>query len=173
MRERLARDGDHHRISRRNNSWIVAAGSRSHYRDLLEAGVEVREYGGRLLHAKTRTLDDEVPLICLANIDRRSFELNSENNILLHDADFTHTLRARQQMFLDPSRIVAWVEVEPYSRRRQLLDNSISCSARCSDGALAGAYCSWSVAGVGAAPGIPPGHGNALLRVSFAAMPKQ
>lgn len=111
---------------RRNDSWIVAAASRSYYRDLLEAGVEIREYGGGLLHAKTLTLDGEVSLIGSANIDRRSFELNAENNILLHDADFSRTLRARQQVFLDASRIVTREEVEAYSRWRQLLNNSIA-----------------------------------------------
>ncbi|MBA4788159.1 MAG: cardiolipin synthase [Rhizobiales bacterium] len=111
---------------RRNDSWIVAAASRSYYRELLEAGVEIREYVGGLLHAKTLTLDGEVSLIGSANIDRRSFELNAENNILLHDADFTATVRARQQVFLDASLIVTRAEVEAYSRWRQLLNNSIA-----------------------------------------------
>src|SRR4029079_3805877 len=74
---------------RKNDSWIVAAASRSYYHDMLDAGVEVRKYLGGLLRAKWVTVDGEVTLICSANMDRRSFELNSENNILLCDVDLT------------------------------------------------------------------------------------
>ena len=66
----------------RNDSWIVGAASRSYYADLLEAGVKIYEYVGGLLHTKSLTLDGEVTLIGSANMDRRSFELNYENNIL-------------------------------------------------------------------------------------------
>ncbi|WP_341988403.1 cardiolipin synthase [Azorhizobium sp. AG788] len=111
---------------RHNDSWIVAAASRSYYRDLLEAGVEIREYVGGLLHAKTLTLDGEVSLIGSANIDRRSFELNAENNILLHDEAFTRQIRARQQVFLDAAPPVTRAQVEATSRRRQLWNNCIA-----------------------------------------------
>ncbi|WP_188580085.1 cardiolipin synthase [Azorhizobium oxalatiphilum] len=110
----------------RNDSWIVAAASRSYYRDLLEAGVEIREYAGGLLHAKTLTLDGDVTLIGSANIDRRSFELNAENNILLYDTAFTATVRARQQVFLDASAVVSRARVEGYSPARQLWNNLIA-----------------------------------------------
>ncbi len=51
-------------------------------------------------------------LIGSANIDRRSFELNAENNILLRDAAFTRAVRARQQTYLDSARIVTPAEVD-------------------------------------------------------------
>ncbi len=111
---------------RHNDSWIVAAASRSYYSDLLEAGVEIREYVGGLLHAKTLTLDGEVTLIGSANIDRRSFELNAENNILLHDPAFTREVRSRQQVFIDAATPVMRAQVEAYSRRRQLWNNGIA-----------------------------------------------
>ncbi|GLK83816.1 cardiolipin synthase [Ancylobacter defluvii] len=111
---------------RRNDSWIVAAASRSYYSELLEAGVEIREYVGGLLHAKTLTLDDEMALIGSANIDRRSFELNAENNILLHDQAFTRAVRARQQVFLDAATPVTTAHVQAYSRWRQLWNNTIA-----------------------------------------------
>lgn len=111
---------------RRNDSWIVAAASRSYYSELLEAGVEIREYVGGLLHAKTLTLDDEMALIGSANIDRRSFELNAENNILLQDRDFTRAVRARQQAFLDAATPVTTAHVQAYSRWRQLWNNTIA-----------------------------------------------
>jgi cardiolipin synthase len=63
----------------RNDSFVVAAASRSYYRDLLEAGVEIHEYVGGLLHTKSMTIDDDMTLIGSANMDRRSFDLNYEN----------------------------------------------------------------------------------------------
>src|SRR4029077_16892655 len=47
----------------RNDSWIVAAASRSYYSDLLAAGVRIYEYEGGLLHTKSLTLDGEITLI--------------------------------------------------------------------------------------------------------------
>ncbi|WP_127089118.1 cardiolipin synthase [Aquabacter cavernae] len=111
---------------KRNDSWIVAAASRSYYAELLEAGVQIHEYVGGLLHAKTLTLDGAMTLIGSANIDRRSFELNAENNILLHDAEFTDAVRARQQVFLEASQPVTRPQVAAYSRWRRLLNNSIA-----------------------------------------------
>ncbi|UDQ87952.1 cardiolipin synthase [Xanthobacter autotrophicus] len=111
---------------RRNDSWIVAAASRSYYHELLEAGVEIREYVGGLLHAKTLTLDGEVTLIGSANIDRRSFELNAENNILLYDPAFTRTLRQRQQVFLDAATPVTQDDADAYSAPRRLWNNTIA-----------------------------------------------
>lgn len=111
---------------RRNDSWIVAAASRSYYRALIEAGVRIREYSGGLLHAKTLTLDGEVTLIGSANMDRRSFELNAENNILLHDAAFTATIRARQQVFMDAAQPVTREQVEALGWPHQLWNNGIA-----------------------------------------------
>ncbi len=81
----------------RNDSRVVGAASRSYYADLLGAGVRIHEYEGGLLHTKSVTVDGEVTLIGSANMDRRSFELNYENNILFHDCALTASMRARQQ----------------------------------------------------------------------------
>lgn len=67
----------------RNDSWVVAAASRSYYRKLLEAGCEIHEFRDGLLHAKTLTIDGKVSLLGSSNLDLRSFDLNYENNILL------------------------------------------------------------------------------------------
>jgi cardiolipin synthase len=82
----------------RNDSWIVAAASRSYCSDLLAAGVRIFEYEGGLLHTKSLTLDGEVTLIGSAHLDRRSFELNYENNILFYDLALTNAMRRRQDV---------------------------------------------------------------------------
>jgi cardiolipin synthase len=110
----------------RNDSWIVAGASRSYYADLLAAGVEIHEYSGGLLHAKTLTLDGEITLIGSANMDRRSFELNYENNILFYDAELTGVLRDRQREFLSRSRPVTGATVDAWSLPRKFWNNTLA-----------------------------------------------
>ena len=110
----------------RNDSWIVAAASRSYYADLLAAGVKIYEYEGGLLHAKSLTLDGEISLIGSANMDRRSFELNYENNILVHDPALTAAMRERQQSYITRSRSVTMETVAAWSMPRRLWNNLIA-----------------------------------------------
>jgi len=111
---------------RHNDSWFVAAASRSYYGELLEAGVRIFEYPHGLLHAKTLTVDGEVSLIGSANVDRRSFELNFENNILFYDVALAADIRARQQSYIDASRAVTLDAVAEWSRPKRLLNNAMA-----------------------------------------------
>ena len=110
----------------RNDSRIVGAASRSYYADLLTAGVRIHEYEGGLLHAKTLTLDGEITLIGSANMDRRSFELNYENNILFHDPALTGVMRERQQAYIARSRPVTIEAVAAWPMSRRLWNNLIA-----------------------------------------------
>jgi cardiolipin synthase len=111
---------------RRNDSWIVAAASRSYYADLLAAGVRIYEYVGGLLHTKSLTLDGEISLVGSANMDRRSFELNYENNILFHAPELTRQVRQRQQRYLDSALLVDPDEVANWPRHRRLFNNTVA-----------------------------------------------
>lgn len=110
----------------RNDSWTVAAASRSYYADLLAAGVKIYEYVGGLLHAKSLTLDGEITLIGSANMDRRSFDLNYENNILLFDPTLTVAMRDRQLDYIARSRPVSKQEVSAWPISQRLWNNSIA-----------------------------------------------
>jgi cardiolipin synthase len=110
----------------KNDSREVAGASRSYYAELLEAGVDIREYVGGLLHSKTLTLDGEITLIGSANMDRRSFDLNFENNILIYDPELTQTLRARQQDYVDSADRITLEQVENWSLTRCLWNNSVA-----------------------------------------------
>jgi cardiolipin synthase len=110
----------------RNDSWIVAAASRSYYGDLLDAGVRIFKYQGGSLHTKSLTLDGEVTLIGSANMDRRSFELNYENNILLYDPPLTAEMRRRQESYIAKSLPVTPELVAGWSRQRRLWNNTVS-----------------------------------------------
>jgi cardiolipin synthase len=113
-------------VPQNNDSWIVAAASRSYYAELLDAGVSLHEYVGGLLHAKTLTMDGEITLIGSANMDRRSFDLNYENNVLLIDSKLTGDVRRRQQEYIGQSSEVTSDKVAAWSLRRRLWNNTIA-----------------------------------------------
>jgi len=88
-------------VPARNDSWMVAAASRSNYAPLLEAGVDIHEFKGGLLHAKTITIDREIGIVMSANLDRRSFNLNFECGGIIYDSAFAAELRDLQQTYID------------------------------------------------------------------------
>lgn len=93
-------------IPEKSDAPLVAAAARSHYLDLLEAGVEVWEHRGGLLHAKTLTMDGRVGLIGTTNMDQRSFFLNFEVTMFIYDDDFASVMRFMQMDYLNKSRRV-------------------------------------------------------------------
>ncbi len=106
-----------------NDSRFVAYASRSYYSDLLAAGVKIYEYKGGLLHTKSLTVDEEMTLIGSANMDRRSFDLNFENNILFADKKLTLQMRERQEQYIANSQLVTMEDVNAWSLGTQLLNN--------------------------------------------------
>ena len=113
-------------LPKKNDSWVVAAASRSYYRELVEAGVQVYEYPLGLLHAKILTVDREIALIGSANLDRRSFELNYENNVLLEDAKLSSELAQRQESYVEASSRVALRDIEAWSSSTRMWHNGIA-----------------------------------------------
>ena len=111
---------------KRNDNWIVAAASRSYYKDLIDAGAEIYEYRPGLLHAKTMVVDRCTGLIGSANLDRRSFELNFENNILFEDPGFACELRARQDEYLAACDRITAEDVGRYGLALRLWQNLLA-----------------------------------------------
>lgn len=109
-----------------NDSWIVAAASRSYYRKLLEAGCVIHEYVGGLLHAKTLTIDGQISFIGSSNIDLRSFDLNYENNILLQDAALTSAIAQRQAEYIKHAKQVSLPEVQAWPKLKRIWNNTIA-----------------------------------------------
>ncbi len=110
----------------RNDSFIVGGASRSYYLELLDAGVEIFEYEDGVLHTKSLTLDGEITLIGSANMDRRSIDLNYENNILLYDRKMTGIIRQRQEQYLENSHQVTREMVESWSLPFRLWNNTLA-----------------------------------------------
>jgi cardiolipin synthase len=110
----------------RNDDFAVGATSKSYYEDLLAAGVKIYEYQAGILHAKTMTVDGEITLIGSANMDRRSFDLNYENNILLCDATLTAAMRQRQQEYLGDCLPVTTDQVAAWPWTKRLWNNAMA-----------------------------------------------
>ena len=72
-------------VPHRSDSRLVTLAARSYFDELLSAGVKVYEYGPRLLHTKALLCDDDLAIVGSANFDHRSFRLNFELSLLLHD----------------------------------------------------------------------------------------
>jgi cardiolipin synthase len=113
-------------VPKKNDSWFVAAASHSYYAALLDSGVRIFEYEGGLLHTKSLTIDEQMGLIGSANMDRRSFELNYENNILFHDEPLTKQIRERQLSYQWQSHEVTKEQVAAWSATRRFFNNAIA-----------------------------------------------
>ena len=116
-------------LPKRNDSRVIGAISRALYPQLIAAGVRIFEYGGGLLHSKTLVADKEVSLIGSANMDRRSLELNFENNILLHSADVSRQIRRRQDAYLADSVEITRTEVKNRSFFRRFMENVMTMAS--------------------------------------------
>ncbi len=88
----------------------------NYYRELIDAGVEIREWRGPgALHAKTMTVDGELALVSSFNLDPRSAERNSEALVLVRDHDAVANLSAefaRDRLNSDLARYddISWTE---------------------------------------------------------------
>jgi cardiolipin synthase len=113
----------------RVDSPLVAAACRSAYPDLLRCGVRLFEYPRGLLHTKAVTVDARITLAGSANMDRRSLELNFENNLLVLDRGVTAAVRDRQLGYLSQSAIVKPETVEDWPFRVRLAHNVVAMAS--------------------------------------------
>jgi cardiolipin synthase A/B len=116
-------------VPARNDSPLVRAASRSVYPDLLACGVRLFEYPLGLLHTKSITVDGRITLVGSANMDRRSLELNFENNLLVLDPGLTATIRQRQLGYLSQSAAVEAETVTARPFRTRLIDDVIGMAS--------------------------------------------
>jgi cardiolipin synthase len=93
---------------------LVAAASRSHYDELLSAGVRILHHPEGLLHAKTSTIDRKLAVVSSANLDMRSFWLNFEITLFIYDDDFASLLRFQQMKYVGESE-----EIDPLAWQKR------------------------------------------------------
>jgi cardiolipin synthase A/B len=93
---------------------LVRAASRHDYGRLLQGGVEVFEYQASLLHAKTLVVDGTWATIGSTNLDNRSFALNDELNVAVHDVAVARQL---QELFERNLQRARRIDYETWRRR--------------------------------------------------------
>ena len=91
---------------------VVAA--RSFYETLLEAGVEIYERQGVILHAKTMVIDGTISMIGSTNLDYRSIEYNLELSALIRSAEFG---RQMEELFENDVRYAKRMTQGAWKRR--------------------------------------------------------
>lgn len=104
----------------RNDSRLVRWASLTYYEDLLAAGVRIFEYQPSMMHVKAVVVDDEWTVVGTANFDNRSFELNYELMLAVHDEEFAESMARRYEEDLSYTREIVPSDVE----RRTLLERA-------------------------------------------------
>ena len=99
------------------DKWYVHLVTRSHYRQLLEAGVRIFEYTPGFIHAKMFVSDDDTAVVGTTNMDFRSFYLHFECGIAFYlcpivsqvKQDFLRTQNLSQEITLEQEKKVSTV----------------------------------------------------------------
>jgi cardiolipin synthase A/B len=71
---------------------LVRRAGHAVYRQLLDAGVRIWEYGPTMLHAKSLTVDGAWSSVGSVNFDNRSFQLNDEATLCVQSTGFAERL---------------------------------------------------------------------------------
>lgn len=90
-------------VPRHSNQRLTVLAQDSFYDELLESGVEIHRYRPHFLHAKSIAIDDEIVIVGSSNMDIRSFALNAETNLLIHDVEVARQLREINERHLAQS----------------------------------------------------------------------
>ena len=77
----------------RNNHPVAGFAARRIYQQLLDAGAEIHEWTGVMLHAKTAVVDGFVTLVGSSNLDPLSLRRNYELNALVADPEVGRAMR--------------------------------------------------------------------------------
>lgn len=98
----------------RTDFWAPLYAGRSHYSDLLQAGVRIYERKGVLLHAKTAVIDGVWSTVGSTNLDWRSFLHNDELDAVVLGPKFGAEMEAAFDQDLTSS---ARIELQAWNRR--------------------------------------------------------
>jgi cardiolipin synthase A/B len=101
---------------------LVREASRSQFGRLFQAGIKVYEYRAALLHSKTMVIDSVWVTVGSTNLDRRSFELNEEMNLVVYGADVARRLERVFVDDLEQSREVTYEQWKNRGIHRRILE---------------------------------------------------
>lgn len=100
------------------DSWAIFHAGRSHYSQLLRAGIKIYERRGAVMHSKTASIDGVWSTIGSTNLDWRSFLHNDELNAVILGHDFSRQMEAMFDKDLAESDAI---ELEQWEHRSLLL----------------------------------------------------
>jgi cardiolipin synthase len=89
---------------------LVRRASRATWGAILEAGAEIYEYQPTMYHCKVLVVDGLWTSVGSTNFDSRSFRLNDEANLNIHDREFAQRQRADFENDLKHARRVTYAE---------------------------------------------------------------
>jgi cardiolipin synthase len=97
-----------------NNHPVAGTAARRGYEQLLRAGVEIWEWQGVMIHAKTAVVDDSLVLVGSSNLDPLSLRRNYELNLLVVDPT---TARGMHELFARDLTEARRIDLEAWERR--------------------------------------------------------
>lgn len=111
-------------VSRQADQVLVCQAQRSYYDELLEAGIKIHLYREHLLHAKHLSFDDQIAVIGSSNLDLRSFLLNAEISLIVHDPQVAAALGRVQERYFAESDPLLREEWQQRPRWRKVVENT-------------------------------------------------
>jgi cardiolipin synthase len=111
-------------VSKHANQLVTQLAQRSHYEELLEAGVAIHLHEPCFLHAKHLTVDEDIALLGSTNMDIRSFALNAEINLVVYDSAVVRAIQEIQERYILHSESLTAAGWRSRSRWEKVLQNS-------------------------------------------------
>jgi len=93
-----------------SDTQITRRAGRSRWGPLLQGGAEIYEYQPTMFHCKVMVVDEVWTSVGSANFDNRSFRLNDEANLNIHDAAFGQDQSQAFEQDLTRSRRITYEE---------------------------------------------------------------
>jgi len=113
-----------------NNHPLAGSAARRNYETLLESGVEIWEWVGAMVHAKTAVVDEEITLVGSSNLDPLSLGRNFELNLLVVDPTTGRGMRTMFEGDLENSRRIDLAAWRQRPRRMRLAEAGARLFAR-------------------------------------------
>jgi cardiolipin synthase len=93
---------------------LIVSAQRAHYQELLKAGVKIYEWRGKMLHAKTATIDGVWSTVGTSNLDWWSIARDNEVNVVVLGHEFGDEMNLMFKNDLEDSEPI---ELEQWDRR--------------------------------------------------------
>ncbi len=101
-------------VPERSNEPFIGPATRSHYSELLRAGVRTYQWRGRMLHAKTATIDGVWSTVGSSNLDWWSIARDNELNAVVLSPDFAQQMN---RMFRNDLENSEEIKLQRWERR--------------------------------------------------------